>query len=300
MIDWGNMYQESFSFDDIEGDYCCEFFNWKDPSSIDTKLLLSSKTKELLKKYTDDPKNPYFDYRNETRKKYGELPKDIFDNLSALVKLVFKSKEYKEYKKFLDILCSAVGYDNNFAFMRNIGRNGDILLEYQKIGQKRHMTPTVRLFHTSNNPNLKELAPKFKSVSNNEVDGHQYEMVEAIWPEPRVYFGYNTVVSRLGGDIKNDAHPERYFNGEQSYCYEYTGSKSLINGIFNDMELRGGNAVYVNTDKPLPVKRITYEEYKNAIKQESFSFNDIPFYMIKTFQVLNIFQALRFEFELFF
>ena len=30
MIDWGNMYQESFSFDDIEGDYCCEFFNWKD------------------------------------------------------------------------------------------------------------------------------------------------------------------------------------------------------------------------------------------------------------------------------
>ena len=261
--------------DDIEDDYCCESVNWKDPSSIDTKLLLSSKTKELLKKYTDDPKNPYFDYRNETRKKYGELPKDIFDNLSALVKLVFKSKEYKEYKKFLDILCSAVGYDNNFAFMRNIGRNGDILLEYQKIGQKRPMTPTLRLFHTSNNPNLKELAPKFKSVSNNEVDGHQYEMVEAIWPEPRVYFGYNTVVSRLGGDIKNDAHPERYFNGEQSYCYEYTGSKSLINGIFNDMELRGGNAVYVNTDKPLPVKRITYEEYKNAIKQESFSFNDI-------------------------
>ena len=275
MIDWGNMYQESFSFDDIEDDYCCESVNWKDSSSIDTKLLLSSKTKELLKKYTDDPKNPYFDYRNETRKKYGELPKDIFDNLSALVKLVFKSKEYKEYKKFLDILCSAVGYDNNFAFMRNIGRNGDILLEYQKIGQKRPMTPTVRLFHTSNNPNLKELAPKFKSVSNNEVDGHQYETVEAIWPEPRVYFGYNTVVSRLGGDIKNDAHPERYFNGEQSYCYEYTGSKSLINGIFNDMELRGGNAVYVNTDKPLPVKRITYEEYKNAIKQESFSFNDI-------------------------
>lgn len=276
MIDWGNMvHQESFSFDDIEDDYCCESVNWKDSSSIDTKLLLSSKTKELLKKYTDDPKNPYFDYRNETRKKYGELPKDIFDNLSALVKLVFKSKEYKEYKKFLDILCSAVGYDHNFAFMRNIGRNGDILLEYQKIGQKRPMTPTLRLFHTSNNPNLKELAPKFKSVSNNEVDGHQYEMVEAIWPEPRVYFGYNTVVSRLGGDIKNDAHPERYFNGEHSYCYEYTGSKSLINGIFNDMELRGGNAVYVNTDKPLPVKRITYEEYKNAIKQESFSFNDI-------------------------
>ena len=275
MIDWGNMYQESFSFDDIEDDYCCESVNWKDSSSIDTKLLLSSKTKELLKKYTDDPKNPYFDYRNETRKKYGELPKKVFDNLSALVKLVFKSKEYKEYKRFLDILCSAVGYDHNFAFMRNIGRNGDILLEYQKIGQKRPMTPTLRLFHTSNNPNLKELAPKFKSVSNDEVDGHQYETVEAIWPEPRVYFGYNTVVSRLGGDIKNDAHPERYFNGEQSYCYEYTGSKSLINGIFNDMELRGGNAVYVNTDKPLPVKRITYEEYKNAIKQESFSFNDI-------------------------
>lgn len=269
--------QESVTHGEMikEDDYCCESVNWKDPSSIDTKLLLSSKTKELLKKYTDDPKNPYFDYRNETRKKYGELPKDIFDNLSALVKLVFKSKEYKEYKKFLDILCSAVGYDNNFAFMRNIGRNGDILLEYQKIGQKRPMTPTLRLFHTSNNPNLKELAPKFKSVSNDEVDGHQYEMVEAIWPEPRVYFGYNTVVSRLGGDIKNDAHPERYFNGEQSYCYEYTGSKSLINGIFNDMELRGGNAVYVNTDKPLPVKRITYEEYKNAIKQESFSFDDI-------------------------
>lgn len=269
--------QESVAHGEMikEDDYCCESVNWKDSSSIDTKLLLSSKTKELLKKYTDDPKNPYFDYRNETRKKYGELPKDIFDNLSALVKLVFKSKEYKEYKRFLDILCSAVGYDHNFAFMRNIGRNGDILLEYQKIGQKRPMTPTVRLFHTSNNPNLKELAPKFKSVSNNEVDGHQYETVEAIWPEPRVYFGYNTVMSRLGGDIKNDAHPERYFNGEQSYCYEYTGSKSLINGIFNDMELRGGNAVYVNTDKPLPVKRITYEEYKNTIKQESFSFDDI-------------------------
>ena len=33
--------------DDIEDDYCCESVNWKDPSSIDTKLLLSSKTKEL-------------------------------------------------------------------------------------------------------------------------------------------------------------------------------------------------------------------------------------------------------------
>ena len=74
----------------------------------------------------------------------------------------FNIEEYKEYKRLLDILCSAVGYDHNFAFMRNIGRNGDILLEYQKIGQKRPMTPTLRLFHTSNNPNLKELAPKFK------------------------------------------------------------------------------------------------------------------------------------------
>ena len=235
---------------------------------IDLKLLMDPKTKEQLIKYTKDPKNSYFDYRNETREKYGKLPDEIAKSLLLLFRYLEYEDNYNEYKKYFKIFTDIIGYPSNgICFIRNMGSGKDMLFEYKMNGNTHPVNDSVRLFHTSSNPNLTVLEPRHKAGKGADEDGKIF--IECIWPTQRVYFGYNKPVTRTGGEL-NDDEVEEMLTSNRLYLYEYIGPKHGI--VYDDMELHGGIAVYMETSTPLKVKRIkTIDEYKNGkVVKESY------------------------------
>ena len=241
-------------------------------SQINLKLLTDPKIKAQILKYTNDPSNPYFDYRSETRAKYGKLPDEVFNSLKMLYRYLEFTKSYFEYKKYFKILVDVVGYQlNDICFIADYGSDKDMLLKYRKIGKTYPLNDSVRLFHTSSKPNITTLGPYFKSRQKyDDIDGlgNKLTVVEVLWPEKRAYFGYNKPCDRMYGSGMHDEDVADLLKSNKTYLYEYVGPKNGV--VYEDQEL-GGAAVYMNTDAPLKVRRITtMEEYKNGFVQESY------------------------------
>lgn len=235
-------------------------------SEININLLTAPSTINLLKKYRRHGL-PFFYYNYDTRREFGELPEDIKDNYFKLVKKLLNKDNigYDEYKKYFDILCKTLSIPNDSTILdtntiadniSTIDKQRDSIVKFRS-GNKLLYNKNVRLFHTSDNPNISTLKPFFRSVGRRRV--------EALFPSSRVYFGYNALCSRLGGTSKDktDEQIKSQFFEDGNFVYEYTGSPNLISSIYTDPELRGGTAVYVETNNELPVKRITFEEFKN-------------------------------------
>lgn len=246
------------------------FLKKVDVSQINVKLLMDPKIKAQLLKYTKDPKNPYFDYRESTRAKYGTLPDDVVKNLQSLYRFLEYTDNYDEFKRYFKIFSDIVGFPSHgICFVRSHGSGKDMLYEYQMNGKTRPLNDSVRLFHTSTNPNLTELTPRFKASHSDTEDGKSYTFIEVIWPERRVYFGYNKPVFRMGGSVNDEKRVEEILKSNKEFIYEYVGPKHGV--VYEDQELKGGDAVYMNSDTPLKVRKITtIEEFRKGFVQESY------------------------------
>ena len=238
-----------------------------DANGIDMSLLSSPTTVKLFKKYRRHGL-PFFYYNADTRKEFGELPANILDSYFALCKKLTQKADisFDEYSKYLNLFYKVTDIPKGatikevYSLYHNIGpdKKRDSLVKFG-VGIKRPFNKRVRLFHTSDNSNLTVLKPFFRSQDPDDRD------VEALFPQPRVYFGYNEPVTRLGGNLSNQPNEEmkrKFF--DSTSVYEYTGPLEYITAVYTDPELRGGPAVYVETTHELPVKRITYEEYVNG------------------------------------
>ena len=284
--EFSHFFQEKTGPDDTSGTSDFDIHNDKEPddcycesvdvSQVDIALLTSPKTIELCKKYRK-PGASYFYYNAETRRKFGELPDNIVDNYFELIKILLTKKEidYKTYKKYLDVLYKMHGIPSEACIkttdtIRNTsyddGKRDSIL----QIGVSKGKLPysdNVRLFHTSSTANLTSLTPRFRSRKPGE-------RIEALFPSPRVYFGYNAICFRDGGptpsiESVNEDHFKKII--ERTHLYEYVGPKNYITAIYKDPELQGSAAVYVETIHDLPVKEIkTFEEFKKGVVQEAY------------------------------
>ena len=243
-----------------------------DTNGIDIDLLSAPSTINLFKKYRRHGL-PYFYYNADTREEFGELPENILSSYFALCKKLVQKADisYDEYKKYLDVFYKVTGSPNGSTIKEcmlicdDIGpdKKRDSLVKFAN-GTPKPYNKTIRLFHTSENPNITKLKPFFRSQS------HRY--VEALFPVPRIYFGYNDICSRMiargtKGD-SDDQIKKRFFDRDDLFVYEYTGPPEYIKKVYTDPEL-GGVAVYVETDHELPVKRITFDEFKNGIKNKN-------------------------------
>lgn len=242
-------------------------------SEININLLTSPTTINLLKKYRRHG-FPFFYYNIDTRKEFGELPDDIANSYFNLVKKLTKQRDisYEEYKKYYDVLCKAVGVPNNSTIKeapmlygtKGPDRKLDTICKADILRTKLIYKKDTRLFHTSKVPNITALKPKFRSVVEDEEDGYRYFVTEALFPVPRVYFGYNAICSRVigGNEVKSDEDIKKYLlTHKNTYVYEYTGPRELIQGIYIDPELKG-HAVFVETFKELPVKQLKIEDFE--------------------------------------
>ena len=263
-------------FEDKDPDDCyCESV---DVSNVDIALLTSPETIELCKKYRNHGL-PWFYYNAETRKEFGELPDNIVDNYFKLIGILLTKNEidYNTYKKYLDVLYKMHGIPSE-ACIKSVDTienksfsDGkiDSILKFGVSDGKLPYSDNVRLFHTSSTPNLTSLNPRFRSRRPGRP-------IEALFPSPRVYFGYNAICSRLGGDIPIESVNEDYFKKNTGHLYEYVGPKDYITAIYKDPELRGGNAVYVETTHDLPVKEIkTFEEFKKGMRTVNESYEPL-------------------------
>lgn len=208
-----------------------------DPKSvqhIDVELLKRAGQQGVLKNYMH---GSHFQYYGEH--KYPSLPKDVRDNLFALVNILEKEKtNFDNYKKHLDILyeifdipedrvISLISDRNKMEYQGDLGFS---ILDPSKVLKN---DSSVRLYHTASISGLTELKPTFRSDRE-------------LFPTRRVYFGYNKICSRFGGTYD----PEKY-NGDDVI---YVADPNAIAGkqILTDPALRGGTACFVETDVPIP------------------------------------------------
>lgn len=269
-------------YNDDPDDCYCES---ADVSNVDIALLTSPKTIELCKKYRKYGL-PWFYYNAETRKEFGELPDNIVDNYFKLIGILLTKNEidYNTYKKYLDVLYKMHGIPSEACIkstdtIRNTSFSDgkkDSILKFGVSDGKLPYSDNVRLFHTSSTPNLTSLNPRFRSRKPGEHRSRKPgEHIEALFPSPRVYFGYNAICSRFGGGIPIESVNEDYFKKNTGHLYEYVGPKDYITAIYKDPEL-GGNAVYVETTRDLPVKEIkSFEEFKNGMRTVTESYEPL-------------------------
>jgi hypothetical protein len=241
-------------------------------SEININLLTAPSTINLLKKYRRHGL-PFFYYNSDTRKEFGELPEDVVTSYFNLIKKLTRQRDisYDEYKKYFDVLCKVACIPNTSTIKEapllrtrsGTDNKPDTICKGDSTRTKLLYKNDTRLFHTSQNPNITALTPKFRSVDEDDEDGSF--TTEALFPAPRIYFGYNAICTRIGGSvvIKSNDDIKRYLsNHTDTYVYEYTGPRELINGIYVDPELKG-NAVFVETFKDLPVKLLKIEDFEN-------------------------------------
>jgi hypothetical protein len=206
-----------------------------DPNSvqhIDVELLKRA-GQGVLKNYMSGSNFQY--YGNH---KYPSLPKDVRDNLFALVNIIEKEKtNFDNYKKHLDILYEifdipkdrVISLISDRNTMQHQGDFGFSILEPSKVLKN---DSSVRLYHTSATSGLTELKPTFRSDRE-------------LFPTRRVYFGYNKICSRFGGTYD----PEKYNDDD----IIYVADPNAITGkqILTDPALRGGIACFIETDVPI-------------------------------------------------
>ena len=262
-------------FDDFEDKdpddcYCEHMYSAAfQPKTPDLKLLTNPETVKLLRNYID-PNSHYYVYTNRTREDEGkgDLPKEIEANMIYLAKTIERAPSYIVYKKYLDVMTKITGLPNDAAFYKVSINGRDLFIEVNNEHVSRPYGENIRLFHTSITGGITRLKAKFRSEVHDEDEGKPYVAVEALFTEPRVYFGYNSICSRSGGShpissIKDDASLKAAVGS--NHLYEYIGPKNYIKSIYTDPELHG-DAVYVVTNHDLPVREIkTYEDFKKGM-----------------------------------
>ena len=234
--------------------------------TFDEQLLV--KSKPILQKYLDGGTD--WKYYNEHRRA-NPLPADIRDALFSLVHvLIHTTDDFAKYDKYRKFLCDILGLPND----RIIYGPGLMTIEDGDL-QVRTLAPEtetfsnsgpVKLYHTSNNPSLTELRPTYMSAKNKKLRaGFTVWRVEALYPTPRVYFGYNAPISRMGGSNINDQ------------TYVYLASDNDISGktIKADTELKSldgdqnGAACFVETVDPIRVTDVTAQFRKSENNNNS-------------------------------
>jgi ribosomal protein S18 acetylase RimI-like enzyme len=234
--------------------------------TFDEQLLV--KSKPILQKYLVGGTD--WKYYNEHRRT-NPLPADIRDALFSLVHvLIHTTDDFAKYDKYRKFLCDILGLPND----RVIYGPGLMTIEDGDL-QVRTLAPEtetfsnsgpVKLYHTSNNPSLTELRPTYMSAKNKKLRaGFTVRRVEALYPTPRVYFGYNAPISRMGGSNINDQ------------TYVYLASDNDISGktIKADTELKSldgdqnGAACFVETVDPIRVTDVTAQFRKSENNNNS-------------------------------
>lgn len=165
-----------------------------------------------------------------------------FEEMEKLVSTMKSTDDYSEYKKAYDEFTQKMGISGDVIksiTMEKITKT--VIVSHVRDDGESINVSTYNLYHASDNPNLTQLNPFFRSKSGT-----------TFFPTPRIYFHLNVPANRLGSSVQLSEK-----KGD-SVVYQLN---QKVNTAYVDREL-GKSAVYVNTDKPLKIKKIDYTKWK--------------------------------------
>ena len=167
-----------------------------------------------------------------------------FSELKEAYEKMKTAMTYEEYKPCYDKVTSILGISGYVIKQLKLieAANSAIVMAVKDDGESIEVS-TQRLFHSSDNPNIPELVPTFKSKSNT-----------TFYPTPRVYAHLSIPANRLGSSIQMSSE-----KGD-TVLYEIT---TKVKTAYVDREI-GKTAVFINTDKPLKIKKLDYNRYKKT------------------------------------
>jgi ribosomal protein S18 acetylase RimI-like enzyme len=174
------------------------------------------------------------------------MQQNIFDELNRLMIALAYSKDFDSYDKHRRFLCELLNWPTDHVIQPVTWRLGaqDFLLQIKPdkdFGNKRAITETDFLYHTSSVANLKQLQPHFLSSFQSKMGPVKIPRIEALFPSPRIYAHIGKIGNRVGsGDIRP---------GEHAYRVLYTGE------VFTDIELKG-TACFINTTNMIPCEEV--------------------------------------------
>lgn len=180
------------------------------------------------------------------------LNKKDADTVVKTYKGMLDSKGYRDYKKKFDSICRLMGIPSGNTTIESIqigpveGQKDmrKIRIKYSS-GRKRVIIPNgLRLTHTSNNPNVKELKPAFKGKGGSKI----------CFSTPRCYFKLNKETptpSSSGGQIKYT--PKTNF--QTAYIDSFT-----TNPV--------GGVVYI--DSAFPIQLVKFSDKMKEVYKESY------------------------------
>lgn len=163
----------------------------------------------------------------------GVLDDNTFEKFKRHLDICQSTDDYREYLQHHRELCKMIGCDlKSVLYCIRVQKGNKISLYVRTDKTPANIEDGTILYHTTTVKNLNRLNGTFRSK-----DG-------ALYPSKRVYFTIGKPGSRLGGNSMNNT----------DFIYKYTGD---ISKAFVDQELRGGNAVYIETETSLPVTLVT-------------------------------------------
>lgn len=184
------------------------------------------------------------DPRNKTKHagaKFVIMRNDVANKVKKLTRDANNAKTFKEYKPIHDEITRILKIPST-ATLYGVQAVGGKQV-YLWVNQKKNevtIDKNMRLYHTSNNDNITELEPRWKAGGG------------ALFATPRVYFHISTPLNRYGNKVG-------------SYDTVYT-PRSLPSKAVVDPEM-GRTAVYVETERPIPVEKIDYDKWRSEAKE---------------------------------
>lgn len=233
--------------------------------SIDDRKEINELKKEIDSKYFKPSKNS-FKTRDEDEK---QLPDKVKEKIKDLIYVCRTTDDYKEYRKSFNTLCELTGLSSRKIIASGSSSsytadNGYIYLYNNKNKESRKsftLPQGTKLYHTSNIPNLTELKPTFRAgkINSSVIDKKRNQ--DSLYPTKRVYFFIDNPGSRTTTN-----NEQKYIARDGEYVYQYTGPLANIK-----YDTEGGNkkSVFIETDKPVPVKDVTNQFRKADLKKES-------------------------------
>jgi len=189
--------------------------------------------------------------------KDNTLSDEDYEKLNELIHILTTEEDYKEYKKAFDKFCRfchivprgtiICKYDLKKGTEGK--NNGSIYVEYSENTKKMQLPEGLKLFHMTTVAEITELKPFFRGKSQK---GYLYD-------KPRVYFTVNENMPKFLADYKITDKVHKY------KC------KSNITSVYVDplvwANIQG--AVYVETNKPIPVEEVGKPSDKPSDTEEN-------------------------------
>ena len=159
---------------------------------------------------------------------------------------------YNEYKPVYEELLRKVNLPSGTNIEKIAVQDNRVVVTYAKNPNEKIQIGSRKLYHSSPVGGLTKITPTFKTNAG------------VLFSEPRVYAHVNVPLDRYG----NKANTKILFG--ENHVYEIQAN---ISTAYRDPEM-GRTAVYIKTDKEIPVKEINYEEFeKTKMKDINLSFS---------------------------